>query len=131
MPKPKPLTDLVGYRGKEAMSEEAARKIAERIAIQLIRGSIEQARHTLEDGWRDHLESDSELPSGPSLLDEPLSRVLSDVRSLNGLEREGVLTIGHLIATAACSGFTGIPNMGPKTVVMLEQLAQSMRERAA
>jgi hypothetical protein len=132
MAKTKSLTDLAGYRGKDAMEEEAALALSQRVAIALIRGSIDHAREALEDGWRDHLEQTADLPIGSSLLDVPLARVMGDdPRNLNTLERLGILTVGDLIRESLATGFYGIPNMGPATIAKLSELAVSMRERAA
>lgn len=130
MAKQKPLTEIIGYRGKEAMDEEAAQAIAMRVKIHLLRGSIEQARHALEDGWRSHADDTAGLPIGLDVLDVPLSRVVEEYRPLNMLEKEGILTVKHLLEAVEAGELYSIPNMGPVTVAKLVKLSEEMRERA-
>lgn len=118
-----------GGRSTEAMEAEAASIVARKVALHLYRGSIELARQTLEAAWTDHLADEAPLPVGAALLDEPLARVCPDVRLLNALETEGLLTVRHLLRSTPAD-WQAIPNLGGKHVATLTNLAAGLRQRA-
>jgi DNA-directed RNA polymerase alpha subunit len=124
------LEELAPARGALAMEEQAAEGVAWRVKLHLYRGSIEKARESLEAGWREHLEENAALPTGPALLEEPLSRVVDDVRALNMLEEEGILTIGQLLKTTP-GELMAIPNMGHITSTKILNICRGLAERAA
>jgi DNA-directed RNA polymerase alpha subunit len=123
------LAELDPARCPLAMSQEDAETLAKRIALHLYRGSIEAARDALENGWKSHLADHAELPEGPALLDEPLSRVVSNLRTLNMLEEDGILTIGQLL-NARDYELRAIPNMGMKNIAYLANICDGLRVKA-
>lgn len=120
--------DMRDYRSREAMPLDVAEKVARRVLVQLVRGSIEHARGSLEDGWQAHVGENAPLPTGEALLEEPLSRVLSDLRSLNTLERQGILTIGRFL-DCGDEDFLSMVNIGHSTLLRLRNLAVMLRQR--
>lgn len=125
---PNLATTSVG-RCATAMDADTAESTARRVMIHLYRGSIEQARASLEDGWRSHIQEQEVLPEGQALLDEPLARVLDDVRMLNTLEDSGIDTIGGLLESTD-GDLYDIPNLGHNAVTKLHNLRVGMRARA-
>lgn len=123
------LAELECDQSRLSMAQEAATAIGKRIALHLHRGSIEQARDALEEAWASHLADQDELPIGPELLSEPISRVLDDVRTLNCLEEEGILTVADLLKTSSKELFR-IPNIGPLWFAKLADLCRCLRERS-
>lgn len=116
-------------RGAEAMDAEGAEKIGRRVMTHLYRGSIDHAREAIEDAWRDHLAALKELPFGMKLLDEPLSRVIDDQRTLDGLERAGLSKVEHLLQADRLE-LLSISNFGDATVTKLVNLSAGLRGRA-
>lgn len=117
-------------RGACAMDAEQADSLASRIKLHLYRGSIEKARDALEAGWRAHLAENQVLPSGPSLLAEPVSRVVADIRACNMLEREGIETVGQFLRYTR-GEFMRIPNMGPITAQRLMNIREEILSKAS
>ena len=95
----------------------------------MCRGSIENARAALEDAWSDHVEQISELPTGRKLLDQPLSRVIDNMRTLNMLEEAGILTVEHLLRQSP-GDLLSIPSLGQVTVNYLRNLCVGLMNRA-
>lgn len=132
------LHNVVATRSPRGMDEETAVIIARRIFIHLYRGSIEHARQSLEDGWREHVGDTGPLPEGPELLAVPLARFLTDgganglgsyaQRLLNMLDEAGILTVGDLLRTSQAELLL-IPNMGHISLTHLNRLAVELRQR--
>lgn len=106
-----------------------AAAVANRVMLHLYRGSIEQARDALEDGWQSHVKEQQPLPYGPSLLIEPLARVIDDVRLLNALEGQGIDTIGDLLGVSEAE-LLSIPSFGNASLAKLRNIAVGLRMRA-
>lgn len=117
------------YLGIGAMDKPHAEAIAKRVLLQLLRGSIEQARLALEDGWASHARENEPLPIGPALLDEPMSCCLDDLRVLNSLEQEGILTVGQFLERGD-GAWIGIVGVGNKNQTKLQNLSQMLRQRS-
>lgn len=114
---------------RHSMPQEDAIRVGKRVVLALMRGSEEIALEAVRDAWRDHMQN-LELPVGPALLDEPLARVLDDVRVLNTLEEElEIITIGDFLRETAGT-FPRVPNIGHLTIAQLNNLAVTMRARA-
>lgn len=119
------LADLSSPR-HIGMDPEQAASIANRVAIHLHRGSIEQARKTLEEGWSEFCR---ETPTGPALLAEPVSTVITDARLVNTLEKNGVETVGDLLRSSP-QKIRAIPSIGWRAANKLNTLAAGLRIRA-
>ncbi len=124
-----PADELFGdtAQGWGAMEAEAAEVAGRKVALQLYRGSIELARAALEEAWVSH-QADRDLPSGPALLEEPVSRVLDDVRLLNKLEEYGIVTVAQLIHEFRERSGTMF-GVGDKHRAALGSLVTSLRQR--
>jgi hypothetical protein len=121
------VTPEFNITGAGMPAEEAA-AVANRVMLHLYRGSIEQARDALDDGWRSHLKEQVPLPVGKELLSEPLARVIDDVRLLNMLEEAEIETIGDLLVTGEAT-LLGIPNLGNVLLSKLRNLSIGLRMR--
>lgn len=124
------ISDMAALAGQcsQAMPPEAAQATCARVMFHLCRGSIEQARQTLEAGWQAHVVESQPLPLGPALLEEPLSRVLSDVRLLNQLERNGIVTVGQFLECGTV--WQSLAGIGPQACRFLSERAAMLRQRA-
>ena len=122
-----PKTDGLPDRGAEAMELEAAEAVARRVLLHLYRGCIDAARAALEDGWRTHTAASGPLPTGQELLEEPVARVIDEVRVVNLLEGAGIATIGQLLE-AGEARLLAINNFGDSTRRKVRE--QTVRLRA-
>lgn len=113
-----------GERSREAMSEEAAAIVAQRVMFQLMRGAYDMTVLALDDGWKSYQAERAGLPTGPALLDVWIGTAVNDERLTNLLEREGVTTVKQFLADEPEKwiGGRGIGN------VTLEKL-RALRER--
>lgn len=121
------LTELAsGYN--DGMDPESAAAVAKRVMLHLYRGSIDLAHDALNDGWFTWINEHKELPTGTELLEEPIGRVLEDLRIVNMLEKYGVLTVEQFLSSEMAA-FEGLPYMGPATMASLRNLRASLRLR--
>jgi hypothetical protein len=132
------LDKIVPTRSECGMDEETAVIIARRVFIQLYRGSIEQAREALEDGWAGLVGDSAPLPEGRELLAVPLARVLANsgtgtgygtsVRILNMLEGAGIRTVNDLLNTSQAELLL-IPNLGHTALLTLVRLGRDLQQQ--
>lgn len=108
-----------------SMEEDEAAAVANRVMLHLYRGSIELARAALEDGWRSHLRESAPLPTGKALLDEPLARVVDDIRMQNYLESAEIYTVGDLLVAGDIT-LLAIPGMGATGLAKIKNLQAGM-----
>ena len=114
---------------RHEMPPDIAAAIGNRVMLHLHRGNIAYARAALEDGWRSHLKEQEPPPNGKALLDEPMAKMIRDVRILNRLEQVGIVTVGQFLAVPA-DELAEMDGVGAKQAMLFERLRKKLSVRA-
>jgi hypothetical protein len=116
---------LPDVRGEiNGMPPEIAAIVARRVMMHLYRGDPKLAIDAINDGWESYRNETAPLPTGPLLLQEPLSRVIQSEVILNSLDEAGIITVGDLVGSsvAAVSATSRYNGQIAKTLQIRQEL---------